>query len=75
MEAYRTKCGNPECGYERTWMGNKTGIGKTTEQLAQMRQDQTTCIKCGGPAVTRLDERGLVGAMEAQREALKFLQY
>ena len=77
MEAYRTKCQKPdtECGFERTWMGYKTGIGKTPKQLAQMRTDETTCIKCGGPAVTTLDERGLVGAMDAQREALKFLRY
>jgi hypothetical protein len=75
MEAYRTKCRDRQCAFERTWIGFKTGIGKTWEQIAQMQKDQTTCIKCEGPAHTTLDERGLVGAMDAREEALKFLQY
>lgn len=73
MEAYRTKCQEPGCGFERTWIGYKTGFGKTPEQLAQMHREETTCIKCGGSAVTTLDERGLVGAMDARADALKFL--
>ncbi len=40
-----------------------------------MKKDQSTCIKCGGPAKTRGDDRGLIGAMEAREQALKFLQY
>lgn len=82
MEAYRTKCRDSKCGFERTWIGYKTGIGKTDAQLAEMRKDETTCVKCTGPADTVPDERGLVGAMEAQdrvleahRSEVKFLQY
>lgn len=75
MEAYRTKCQSPTCGFERTWMGYKTGIGKSKAELEKMHRDHTVCIQCGGPAKTELDERGLIGAMEAQREALKYLKY
>lgn len=76
MEAYKTKCRDAEkCGFERPWIGFKTGIGKTSEQLAKMQKDQSTCIKCGGPADTQCDDRGLIGAMEAREQALKFLQY
>lgn len=71
MEAYRTKCQEPDCGHERSWVGFKTGIGKTPEQLAQMRRDQTVCVRCGGKVKTTADERGLVGAMDAQLEAEK----
>ena len=76
MEAYRTTChDSTKCGFVRTWIGYKTGIGKTPEQLAEMKREETTCIKCGGKANTKLDERGLVGAMEARDEALRLLQY
>jgi hypothetical protein len=56
-------------------MGYKTGIGKSKAELEKMHRDHTVCIQCGGPAKTELDERGLIGAMEAQREALKYLKY
>lgn len=45
MEAYKTVC--PDCGHIRNWVGYKTGVGKTAEQLAQMRKDETTCVNCG----------------------------
>lgn len=46
MEYYVSDC--PDCGAHYTWTGYKTGIGKTPEQLEQMRRDRTTCQKCGG---------------------------
>lgn len=54
MERYKTIC--PRCEGIRTWTGYKTGIGKTQEQLKQMRENETTCIHCGyNKAETRLD--------------------
>jgi len=45
MEAYESRC--PDCGRTYTWVGYKTGIGKSEAQLAQMKKDQTTCKHCG----------------------------
>ena len=45
MEAYESHC--PDCGRSYTWVGYKTGIGKTEAQLAQMKKEETTCKHCG----------------------------
>jgi hypothetical protein len=45
MEAYESQC--PDCGRSYTWIGHKTGIGKTEVQLAQMKKARTTCKHCG----------------------------
>lgn len=63
METYRTRCRNSQCGFVRTWIAYKTGIGKTPEQLAEMKREETTCIKCGGQADTELDDRGSIEAI------------
>lgn len=44
MEAYRSHC--PHCNRTYNWSGYKTGIGKSAEQLAQMRREQTVCRYC-----------------------------
>lgn len=38
------------CGYEWVWVGYKTGIGKTDDQLAEMRAMGRTCPQCNGEA-------------------------
>ena len=35
------------CGKTRNWVGYKTGIGKTPQQLEQMKKDATICAFCG----------------------------
>jgi len=45
MEAYKSTC--PDCKVVYYWTGYKTGIGKTSEQLEQMKKEQTICKKCG----------------------------
>jgi hypothetical protein len=47
MEAYKSIC--PDCGKVYFWTGFKTGIGKTPDQLAQMKKDETICKYCGSP--------------------------
>lgn len=70
MEAYKTTCSNPKCGYVRTWTGYKTGLGKTPEQLEQMTKDHTTCIRCGSEAQTDLDHESEFGrALDEQAGA------
>ena len=70
MEAYKTTC--PDCGHIRFWMGYKTGIGKSPEQLAQMSKDSKTCKKCGlENAITELDfESGMGKTMSAGSSAI-----
>lgn len=54
MEAYKTSC--PDCGHIRFWVGYKTGIGKTYDQLEQWHKEMTTCFKCKSTrAKTELD--------------------
>ena len=54
MEAYKSTC--PTCHKTYFWTGYKTGIGKTPQQLAQMRKDDTTCRYCGSVGLkTELD--------------------
>jgi hypothetical protein len=66
MEAYKTTC--PDCGHVRFWVGYKTGIGKTAEQLKQMEKDHKTCVKCGSEkAMTDLDSESPTG--QAMSEA------
>lgn len=60
MEAYKTTC--PDCGYVRDWVGYKTGIGKTPQQLQKMRDDRVTCVRCGSKnASTQLDRESKTG--------------
>ena len=54
MEAYKTTC--PDCEHVRFWVGYKTGLGKTPEQLKMMQEEETTCVGCGSKrAKTGLD--------------------
>lgn len=57
METYHFKCRNPDCKARYSYVGFKTGIGKTPAQLDQMRREGTVCRQCGGPGDTR-DEPG-----------------
>ncbi|MBI2450557.1 MAG: hypothetical protein HYV47_03420 [Candidatus Nealsonbacteria bacterium] len=60
MEAYKTIC--PDCGHVRFWVGYKTGIGKTPEQLQAMHDARITCVKCGSKkANTELDRESEAG--------------
>lgn len=60
MEAYKTTC--PDCGNVRYWVGYKTGLGKTPEQLQRMRDDAITCVRCGSKkANTELDRESETG--------------
>ncbi len=60
MEAYESRC--PDCGKTYTWVGYKTGIGKTPEQLAQMKRDRTVCRYCGSTKLqTGLDHKSEAG--------------
>lgn len=70
MEAYKTTC--PDCGNVRFWVGYKTGLGKSPEQLRQMENDYVTCRKCGSVrAVTDFDRESEVGKI--YQEQAKFL--
>jgi RNA polymerase subunit RPABC4/transcription elongation factor Spt4 len=54
MESYRSYC--PHCNSEYTWTGFKTGIGKSQEQLDQMKKDHNVCRKCNKEGLkTELD--------------------
>lgn len=60
MEAYKTTC--PDCGHVRFWVGYKTGLGKTPEQLEKMKRDSVTCVRCGSTsAQTDLDRESETG--------------
>src|SRR5438105_810686 len=62
MEAYKTTC--PDCGNVRFWVGYKTGIGKTPEQLREMRTNMTVCMRCGSDkAQTDADCETEIGQM------------
>ncbi|KKN96773.1 hypothetical protein LCGC14_0164170 [marine sediment metagenome] len=61
MEYYESHC--PDCNATYRWVGYKTGIGKTPEQLAAMNRLHTTCERCGSTNLkTGLDH----GSPEAQ---------
>jgi len=45
MESYEFKCGS--CGAQYRYVGFKTGIGKTPEQLKQMADERHVCRECG----------------------------
>lgn len=63
MEAYVSTC--KACKKIYRWIGYKTGIGKTPEQLEQMSRERTVCKFCGVEGLeTALDEAGLVGALD-----------
>jgi hypothetical protein len=69
MEVYRTTC--PNCGYIRTWVGYKTGIGKTEAQIEKMQRDAITCINCGSQeATTELDRESGAGKAFGEADAL-----
>jgi len=60
MEAYKTIC--PDCGHVRFWVGYKTGLGKTPEQLEKMWKDDITYVKCGSTnAKTEADRESETG--------------
>lgn len=66
MEAYKTVC--PDCGHVRFWVGYKTGIGKTPEQLEQMHKESITCKSCGSTkATTELDHESENGQVLDQQ--------
>ena len=74
MEAYKTTC--PECKHVRFWIGYKTSLGKSPEQITRMKEEETTCVKCGSKnADTELDREspdGLVYAA-ATKELIKYI--
>lgn len=83
MEYYRSTCLNPACQKTYTWVGFKTGIGKTQEQLEQMHRDETVCRYCGKETLeTGLDHEtpysrsldaalgNIVGAMASGRPVM-----
>ncbi len=49
MEAYKMKCDS--CGRTRNWVGYKTSLGKTPEQLQEMHREETSCKFCGSKNV------------------------
>lgn len=53
MEYYESSC--QKCGHRWQWVGYKTGIGKTPEQLAEMAVAGKKCPECGGEAAVGLD--------------------
>jgi len=60
MEAYKSYC--PECKKTYFWQGYKTGLGKSTEQLAAMKRRDTVCKHCGGDKLeTTLDRESELG--------------
>jgi len=60
MEAYKSTC--PDCKAVYFWTGFKTGLGKTPEQLEQMKRDETVCKKCGSTRLkTELDMESEAG--------------
>lgn len=60
MEAYKSSC--KACRRSYYWTGYKTGLGKTPEQLAQMRRDETVCRYCGKEGLkTGLDTESPAG--------------
>jgi hypothetical protein len=60
MEAYKMKCNN--CGRTRNWVGYKTGLGKTPEQLKEMEREETTCQYCDSKNVqSNLDRESETG--------------
>ncbi|MBI3305201.1 hypothetical protein HYZ80_02690 [Candidatus Parcubacteria bacterium] len=70
MEAYKTTCA--DCGHVRFWVGYKTGIGKTPEQLRAMEEEMVTCVACGSKqATTDLDHETEAGkTFDAQAQML-----
>ena len=69
MEAYKSTC--EHCGQTYTWVGYKTGLGKTPEQLEKMRTDQTVCKYCGQSGlVTVLDEESELGQVSKAQNDL-----
>jgi hypothetical protein len=69
MEAYKTMCSH--CGHKRYWVGYKTGIGKTPEQLELMIREQKTCERCGaGDATTDVDRESPVGLDFAEGDGM-----
>lgn len=62
MEAYKSECS--VCGAVYSWVGYKTGLGKTEAQLAQMRRNETVCRECGAEGLkTGLDHESSEGRL------------
>jgi len=60
VEAYKSSC--PDCKKTYFWVGFKTGLGKTPEQLKQMEKDHNVCLHCGSAKInTTLDTETEVG--------------
>lgn len=60
MEAYKMSC--HDCGKIRFWVGYKTGLGKSAEQLRVMKEEHTTCQYCGSKNVhSGLDRESAIG--------------
>lgn len=67
MEAYKSMC--PDCGKTYCWIGYKTGIGKTPQELEKINRDHTVCKYCGSKKLkTELDDVGLLEALEERQE-------
>lgn len=74
MEAYKSTC--KACGATYFWVGYKTGLGKTKEQLEAMHKRQTVCRECGAEGlVTGLDCESETGRAydEANRHAASLI--
>lgn len=69
MEAYKSTC--PDCKAVYFWTGFKTGIGKTPEQLENMKRRESVCRECGSTRLkTELDRESEAG--QAYDEGYKF---
>ena len=53
VEYYESTCGS--CGNKWSWVGFKTGIGKTAEQLEAMGRAGKECPRCKSSASVGLD--------------------
>ena len=63
MEAYKSYC--PDCKKTYYWQGFKTGIGKTQQQLNEMKNKSTTCKHCNSTSLeTTLDHDSEAGKQQ-----------
>ena len=56
MERYRSYC--PYCDRQYSWVGYKTGLGKTEAQLERMKNDQIICKYCKKPVLQTVLDYG-----------------
>lgn len=71
MEYYESTCG--ACGRTYQWIGYKTGLGKTPEQLEGMRRRQTTCRYCGSEGLETGLDRTSPEAVETEQAMAELL--